>query len=92
MEPEKRDTRTLKAPVQPLAVIAISVFIPAFIAMKFCAQQYPDHWFVRKFLAGERSWVAGLVLFGLMTFIVNVIDRSMKRRRTNSGSASSSQR
>ncbi|MEO8016871.1 MAG: hypothetical protein ABI769_03580 [Pseudomonadota bacterium] len=64
----------------PIAVVAISIYIPAFLALVIFAQQSPENWFVKHFLGGVGLAVAAVLLFGATTVVVSLVERRLKSR------------
>ena len=74
--------------VHPIAIAGATTFIVGFLLLVIVVQQFPENWFVQKYLRGYRGVIAGFLFWcavmGTMAFVESVA----KRRRTGANSDS----
>ena len=76
-----RFSQAMNQSVHPMAVAAASIFIVGFFLLVIVAQQFPSHWFVQRFLAGYKLFVAIILLAGIVIATLAAIENRMLKRR-----------
>ena len=69
--------------VSPVAIVGISIYIPAFLSLVIFAQKHQESWFVKTFLGGFGIAVAGILLLGVMMAIASLYEGRIRKRKTD---------
>lgn len=69
--------------VKPVAIVGISIYIPAFLSLVIFAQTHQESWFVKTFLGGFGIAIAGIVLLGAMMAITSLYEGRIQKRKAD---------